>query len=145
MSSRRRGFASMNPEKQREIASKGGKAAHAKGTAHEFTPEEAREAGRKGGQAAHAKGTAHEFTSEEARVAGRKGGQAAHERGTAHQFTSEEARAAGRKGGQVSQVGARESSAPPSSSSFEEGSDWGTRGGSREEHAEAGGQSGAGG
>ena len=45
-----RGFASMDPEKQRAIASKGGKAAHAKGTAHEFTPEEAREAGRKGGQ-----------------------------------------------------------------------------------------------
>jgi general stress protein YciG len=45
----RRGFASMDKEKQREIASKGGKAAHAKGTAHEFTPEEAREAGRKGG------------------------------------------------------------------------------------------------
>jgi len=47
----RRGFASMDREKQREIASKGGKAAHAKGTAHEFTPEEAREAGRKGGLA----------------------------------------------------------------------------------------------
>ena len=45
----RRGFASMDPDKQRQIASKGGKAAHAKGTAHEFTPEEAREAGRKGG------------------------------------------------------------------------------------------------
>jgi uncharacterized protein len=45
----RRGFASMDREKQRMIASKGGKAAHAKGTAHEFTPEEAREAGRKGG------------------------------------------------------------------------------------------------
>ncbi len=42
----------MSPEKQREIASLGGKAAHAKGTAHEFSPEEAREAGRKGGQAA---------------------------------------------------------------------------------------------
>jgi general stress protein YciG len=39
----------MDPEKQRMIASKGGKAAHAKGTAHEFTPDEAREAGRKGG------------------------------------------------------------------------------------------------
>ena len=49
----RRGFASMSPEKQREIASKGGKAAHAKGTAHEWTSEEAREAGRKGGMASH--------------------------------------------------------------------------------------------
>jgi uncharacterized protein len=46
----KRGFASMDAAKQREIASKGGKAAHAKGTAHEFTPEEAREAGRKGGE-----------------------------------------------------------------------------------------------
>lgn len=46
-----RGFASMDPEKQREIASKGGKAAHESGQAHEFTSEEAREAGRKGGQA----------------------------------------------------------------------------------------------
>lgn len=41
----------MDPEKQREIASKGGKAAHEKGTAHEFDSQEAREAGRKGGQA----------------------------------------------------------------------------------------------
>jgi general stress protein YciG len=47
----KRGFASMDPVKQREIASKGGKAAHEKGTAHEFTPEEAAAAGRKGGLA----------------------------------------------------------------------------------------------
>jgi uncharacterized protein len=47
----RRGFASMDEEKQREIASKGGKAAHEKGTAHEFDSAEAAEAGRKGGQA----------------------------------------------------------------------------------------------
>jgi general stress protein YciG len=46
----RRGFAAMDPAKQREIASKGGRAAHEKGTAHEFTSDEAREAGRKGGQ-----------------------------------------------------------------------------------------------
>jgi hypothetical protein len=46
----KRGFASMDADKQREIASKGGKAAHEKGTAHEFTSEEAREAGRKGGE-----------------------------------------------------------------------------------------------
>jgi general stress protein YciG len=71
----RRGFAGMDPQKQKEIARKGGKAAHAKGTAHEFTPDEAREAGRKGGQAAHARGTAHQFTPEEAREAGRKGGR----------------------------------------------------------------------
>jgi general stress protein YciG len=47
----KRGFASMDLSKQREIASKGGKASHAQGRAHEFTAEEAREAGRKGGQA----------------------------------------------------------------------------------------------
>jgi uncharacterized protein len=46
----KRGFASMDPEEQREIASMGGKAAHEQGTAHEFDSEEAREAGRKGGQ-----------------------------------------------------------------------------------------------
>ena len=40
-----RGFASMDPERQRAIASEGGKAAHEKGTAHEFTSEEARRAG----------------------------------------------------------------------------------------------------
>ena len=47
----KRGFAAMSPEKQREIASKGGRAAHQKGTAHEWSSDEAREAGRKGGMA----------------------------------------------------------------------------------------------
>jgi len=47
--SRGRGFAGMDPERQRQISSQGGKAAHQKGTAHEFDSEEAREAGRKGG------------------------------------------------------------------------------------------------
>ncbi len=46
-----RGFASMEAEVQREIARRGGREAHRRGTAHEFTPEEAREAGRKGGLA----------------------------------------------------------------------------------------------
>jgi hypothetical protein len=46
-----RGFASMDEEKQSEIASQGGKAAHEKGTAHEFSSEEAKEAGHKGGEA----------------------------------------------------------------------------------------------
>lgn len=46
---KKRGFGSMSKEKQREIASKGGRAAHEKGTAHEWTREEAIEAGRKGG------------------------------------------------------------------------------------------------
>ncbi len=45
-----RGFAGMDEDKQREIASKGGRASHEQGTGHEFNSEEAREAGRKGGQ-----------------------------------------------------------------------------------------------
>jgi len=53
MATEDRGFASMDPEKQREIARKGGKAAHEKGTAHEWTSEEARTAGRKGGIVSH--------------------------------------------------------------------------------------------
>ncbi len=48
-----RGFASMDRDRQRDIASKGGRAAHQKGRAHEWTSEEAREAGRKGGMASH--------------------------------------------------------------------------------------------
>jgi general stress protein YciG len=51
----RRGFAVMDRRKVSEIASKGGRAAHAAGTAHQFSSEEAREAGRKGGYATHAK------------------------------------------------------------------------------------------
>ncbi|HWH07353.1 MAG TPA: KGG domain-containing protein [Candidatus Paceibacterota bacterium] len=54
--SSKRGFASMDAERQREIASMGGKAAHEKGTAHEFTSEEAQEAGRKGGEASRGGG-----------------------------------------------------------------------------------------
>ena len=52
---KRRGFAVMDPKRVSEIASKCGKAAHAAGTAHEFSREEAREAGRKGGYATHAR------------------------------------------------------------------------------------------
>src|SRR5262245_879563 len=64
----KRGFAAMNPQKQREIASKGGQAAHQKGTAHEFSADEARAAGRLGGKA---------VSSNRAHMAaiGRKGGQ----------------------------------------------------------------------
>ena len=51
MSVKDRGFASLTRERQRAIASMGGKAAHAQGSAHEWTPEEAKEAGRKGGLA----------------------------------------------------------------------------------------------
>ncbi len=49
----RRGFAGMDRAQVRALASRGGKAAHEQGTAHEFTPEEARAAGRKGGLASH--------------------------------------------------------------------------------------------
>jgi uncharacterized protein len=66
-----RGFASMDAAKQREIASKGGKAAHAKGTAHEFTSEEARVAGRKGGEKVSQ-------NREHMAEIGRKGGQSSH-------------------------------------------------------------------
>jgi uncharacterized protein len=55
MATEDRGFASMERAKQREIASKGGKAAHRKGAAHEWTREEAQIAGRKGGLARHRK------------------------------------------------------------------------------------------
>jgi uncharacterized protein len=65
---RGRGFASMDPAKQREIASRGGKAAHREGHAHEFTSDEARAAGREGGRTV-AKNREH--MSE----IGRKGGQ----------------------------------------------------------------------
>lgn len=65
----RRGFASMSKEKQREIARKGGRAAHLKGTAHEFTSDEARAAGRKGGE------TVSRDRNHMAEI-GREGGQA---------------------------------------------------------------------
>src|SRR5262249_23188332 len=72
---RGRGFASMDAEKQRSIASLGGRAAHRLGTAHEFSSDEAREAGRKGGEAVSAN-RAHMA------AIGRKGGEASH-RGSA--------------------------------------------------------------
>jgi general stress protein YciG len=75
MNQKKRGFAAMDKERQREIAREGGRAAHRKGTAHRFTPQEAREAGRKGGRVAHQRGVAHEWDTEEAREAGRLGGR----------------------------------------------------------------------
>jgi general stress protein YciG len=64
-----RGFASMDNERQREIARKGGRAAHAKGTAHEFTSDEARAAGQKGGQRVSAN---REHMSRIGRIGGKK-------------------------------------------------------------------------
>src|SRR5712691_204996 len=101
----KRGFGSMDINKRREIASKGGKAAHAKGSAHRFTPEEAREAGRKGGQAAHQKGTAHEFTPEEASFAGRKGGRAAGQREMSPEFPTQETAGPERRTEELSAMG----------------------------------------
>jgi general stress protein YciG len=66
----------MDRAKQREIASKGGKAAHQKGTAHEWTSEEARDAGRKGGLASHRR-------RREQMLAGGNAAGAADDRGTA--------------------------------------------------------------
>lgn len=67
--SSKRGFASMDPEQQRQIAREGGKAAHKLGVAHEFNSEEARQAGRKGGEAVSA-------NREHMAAIGRKGGEA---------------------------------------------------------------------
>ncbi|HIE1101096.1 KGG domain-containing protein [Stenotrophomonas maltophilia] len=66
-----RGFASMDQEKQRAIAAKGGRAAHASGNAHEFSPDEARVAGRKGGEAISR-------DREHMAAIGREGGHARH-------------------------------------------------------------------
>lgn len=89
----KRGFASMNQDRQKEIASMGGRAAHERGTAHEFTADEARAAGRKGGEA---------VSRDRAHMAaiGRKGGEARSEsrgRGS-RRGSSENGQAAGRKG-----------------------------------------------
>jgi general stress protein YciG len=64
--SRGRGFAGMDKERQRQISSQGGKAAHQKGTAHEFDSEEAREAGRKGGMVSGGRRRAREAAVNEA-------------------------------------------------------------------------------
>ena len=61
----RRGFAAMDPERQRQIASEGGRAAHRQGVAHEWSAEEARQAGRKGGQ--NSKGSRNRNTSMDSR------------------------------------------------------------------------------
>jgi general stress protein YciG len=98
---RKPGFGSMDPEKQRAIARKGGKAAHAKGTAHKFTSEEAREAGRK---AIRRRPGFASMDPAKHRAISSKGGKVAHEKRVAHEFTPEEAREAAHKRGQ-SEVG----------------------------------------
>jgi general stress protein YciG len=69
---KRTGFATMDAERRREVASAGGKACHRLGKAHKFDKESASIAGK----VAHERGTAHHWSSEEARAAGRKGGRA---------------------------------------------------------------------
>ena len=98
-----RGFASMDASRQREIASKGGRAAHAKGTAHEWTPDEARVAGRKGGEA---------VSRDRAHMAaiGREGGGA----------RGRNARAQAQNGGSQSSSGAQSSGAQSSGGRGEE-------------------------
>ena len=71
---RKRGFGSMDPDRQKQIARQGGKAAHARGSAHEFTSDEARQAGRKGGVAVSQ-------NRQHMAEIGRRGGEA---RGVAH-------------------------------------------------------------
>jgi general stress protein YciG len=67
--SRGRGFAGMDRERQRQISSQGGKAAHQKGTAHEFDSNEAREAGRKGGMVSGGRRRAREQQAQQGRPA----------------------------------------------------------------------------
>ncbi len=76
---RPRGFAALTPEQRRALGSKGGRTAHARGTANKFTPESASAAGR----IPHERGTAHKWSAEEAREAGRKGGSAPRRRSRA--------------------------------------------------------------
>lgn len=101
MAQSKRGFAAMDPAKQKEIASKGGRAAHAKGTAHEFSADEARAAGRKGGEAVskdrdhmakigRAGGEAVSKDREHMSRIGREGGEARGNRARQPQHNAEE-------------------------------------------------------
>ena len=93
-SKQRRGFAAMDESKQRQIASKGGKAAHRAGTAHQFTSDEARVAGRKGGTAHGKKG----FGGELGGTAAGCGGQG-HSGRTVPQQGSKSTKPPGNRGG----------------------------------------------
>ena len=102
-----RGFGSMDDEKQREIASRGGKTAHEKGAAHEFDSEEAREAGRKGGEAVSSD---REHMSD----IGRRGGEHSHgghqsdshgQRGSGEQDSSRERNTRGGNSEQHAEAG----------------------------------------
>lgn len=85
-----RGFASMDPARQREIASAGGRAAHASGNAHEFDSEEARRAGQKGGEAVSE-------NREHMAEIGRKGGESSHGSRSAASRSEDSGRSASRR------------------------------------------------
>lgn len=106
-----RGFASMDPERQREIAAEGGRAAHASGNAHEFTSEEARKAG----------SMSHKNDGNQQSGGGTRGS------GGGNQQSDQASGSRGSGGGSAG----RDTS----------GSSGGTRGGTPEQHAEAGRQS----
>ena len=123
-----RGFASMDPEKQREIAAEGGRAAHASGNAHEFTSEEAREAGR----------MSHKNDGNE-----QSGGNSGGSRGSQGESSGNRGNSGSSSGGQggSQQSGGKSGGSGSASSGGNSGSSSGTQGGSREQHAEAGRQS----
>ena len=77
---RRRGFAAMDQDRVKEIASKGGKAAHAAGTAHQFSSDEARNAGKKGGMAPHVRRGGVRRRQTEPGTPGTQGHSSGHER-----------------------------------------------------------------
>lgn len=112
-----RGFAAMDKERQREIASKGGQASHQSGNAHEFTPEEARAAGRKGGEVVSQ-------NREHMAEIGAKGGEAV-SRDRAH----------------MAQIGAKGGLASGGNRRSAEGSSNRKRGGNSDQHAIAGSRS----
>src|SRR3954464_6364453 len=89
-----RGFGSMDPQKQREIASKGGKSQGAQNNPANFAndPQKAAEAGQKGGQSQGAQNNPANFANDpqKASEAGQKGGRAAQQSGNAHELTEEE-------------------------------------------------------
>lgn len=90
----KRGFAAMDENQQREIASKGGQAAHQKGTAHEFDSEEARRAGQKGGEAVSR-------NREHMADIGRKGGESRQSAARSNKEANAAAKSGSRQGGKT--------------------------------------------
>ena len=100
-----RGFASMDPARQREIASEGGKAAHQKGTAHEFTSDEARRAGSMSHgnrQSAEASSRSSSSARTSAKPAGEQGGSKQSEQGGSKQSEQGGSRSGSMEGGHES-------------------------------------------